>query len=222
MQKRTSWDQKNKYIHKSRKKIIDTVFGREDNTQRVFGYEKEAEKKRKVGEKWVDSSGKEWEQKEGFKTSVNKLDEVREYLKKTTTCKSENCETPKYTTADKKMIVRTGYCLNCTQKYERKLQVEGVYPFYEDYKITCNKLGWLRDYKQQLEDNITYLSKNFQMVYETGHVENWTWDIDIDKVKSDLKNDIDNSYEAIELLLQRKSLLEDKLKEMGYSEIIKN
>jgi len=60
------------------------------------------------------------------------------------------------------------------------------------------------------------------MVYETGHVENWTWDIDIDKVKSDLKNDIDNSYEAIELLLQRKSLLEDKLKEMGYSEIIKN
>lgn len=55
MQKRTSWDQKNKYIHKSRKKIIDTVFGREDTTKHTFGYEGENEDgvKRKVGESSV-------------------------------------------------------------------------------------------------------------------------------------------------------------------------
>ena len=64
MAKRKSWDEKNKYIHPSRKKIIDTVFGREDNTQRVFGFEGEADKKREVGERWVDENGKEWEQKE--------------------------------------------------------------------------------------------------------------------------------------------------------------
>ena len=79
MQKRTSWDQKNKHIHKSRKKIIDTVFGREDNTQRVFGFEKEGEKKREVGERWVDENGKEWEQKDGYKSVVSKFEDLREY-----------------------------------------------------------------------------------------------------------------------------------------------
>ncbi len=54
MAKRTSWDQKNKSIHKSRKKIIDTVFGREDNTQHTFGYEGEAEQKHDVGDIWTD------------------------------------------------------------------------------------------------------------------------------------------------------------------------
>ena len=222
MQKRTSWDQKNKHIHKSRKKIIDTVFGREDNTQRVFGYEKETEQKKEVGDKWTDSDGKEWEQKEGYIASVNTFDDVREYLKKLTTCKSDSCKTEKYSWADKKLISRAGYCVDCNQKYEQRLKDDGTYPFYEDYKITCNKLGWLRDHKQKLEDNLKYISKDFQMVYENGHVENWNWDIDIDRVKVDLKNDIDSSYEALELLLNRKLLLENKLRELNHAEIIKN
>ena len=163
MQKRTSWDQKNKHIHKSRKKIIDTVFGREDNTQRVFGYEKEADQKREVGERWTDSDGKEWEQREGYRASVNTFDDVRDYLKKITTCKNEDCKTPKYSQADKKLIVRAGYCVDCNRKYEQKLKDDGTYPFYEDYKITCNKLAYLRDYKQELEDNLKYVTKDYQM-----------------------------------------------------------
>jgi hypothetical protein len=223
MQKRTSWDQKNKHIHKSRKQIIDTVFGREDNTQRVFGYEKvEDTTKREVGDRWTDSDGKEWEQKEGYKVSVSQMDDVREYLKKLTTCKNEECKTETYSRADKKMVVRTGYCVDCTQKLEQKLKDDGTYPFYEDYKITCNKIGWLRDYKQKMEDSLKYLKKDYQMVYENGHVENWQWGVDIDKVKKDLKKDIDNSYEALELLFKRKGLLEDKLRELNHTELIKN
>jgi hypothetical protein len=222
MQKRTSWDQKNKHIHKSRKKIIDTVFGREDNTQRVFGYEKETEQKREVGDRWTDSDGKEWEQKEGYRASVNTFDDVREYLKKLTTCKSESCKTEKYSWADKKLISRAGYCVDCNNEYESKLKLDGTYPFYEDYKITCNKIGWLRDYKQKMEDSLKYVTTDYQMVYENGHVENWKWDIDIDKVKADLKKDIDSSYESLELLLNRKMLLEDKLRELNHPEVIKN
>ena len=222
MQKRTSWDQKNKHIHKSRKKIIDTVFGREDTTQRVFGYEGESEKKREVGERWVDSDGKEWEQKEGFKITVSQMDDVRDYLKKLTTCKNEECQTENYSRADKKMVVRNGYCVVCTQAIEQKLKDDGTYPFYEDYKITCNKIGWLRDYKQKMEDSLKYITTDYQMVYENGHVENWKWDIDIDKVKADLKKDIDGSYDALELLLQRKGLLEDKLRELNHPELVKN
>ncbi len=220
MAKRKSFEEKNNYIHPTRKKIIDTVFGREDNNQRVFGYEKAADKKREIGERWIDSEGKEWEQKEGYIASVTKMDEVREYLKKITTCKSSECKTTKYSKADKKLIVRTGYCIDCNIKFEAKLKKDGVYPFYEDYKITCNKLGWLRDYKEKMEDSLKYLTKEYNMVSENGNIEKWNWDIDINKVREDLQKDIDNSYDALELLLQRKSLLEDKLHELNYSELI--
>ena len=100
MAKRKSFEEKNKHIHKSRQLVIDTVFGRTDDNQTTFGYEKEADKKREVGEKWVDSNGVEWEQKEGFKTNLTKMDEVREFLQKISKCSSPEFKTIKYSTAD--------------------------------------------------------------------------------------------------------------------------
>ena len=47
--------------------------------------EKETEQKREVGEKWTDSDGKEWEQKEGYKTNVSAMDDVRAFLNKLNT-----------------------------------------------------------------------------------------------------------------------------------------
>mgnify|MGYP003337610792 CR=1 FL=1 len=44
---------------------------------------------------------------------------------------------------------------------------------------------------------------------------------DIEKVKQDLKNDINGAYDAIEALLERKVALEEKLKELNHSELIK-
>ena len=221
MAKRKSFDEKSKGIHKSRKLIIDTVFGREDNTQRVFGYEKESEKKREVGERWTDSDGKEWEQKEGFKSSVNKMDDVREYLKKLTTCHSENCKTETYAHADKKMISRTGYCVTCMRKLEQVLREDATWPFYEDYKITLNKLSFVREEKQRMEEVLGGIKDHFEMITEDGRLEKWTWQVDIEKVKQDLKNDINGAYDAIEALLERKAALEQKLKECNHSELIK-
>jgi hypothetical protein len=222
MAKRKSFDDKSKGMHKSRKLIIDTVFGREDNTQRVFGYEKaEDVTKREVGERWTDSEGKEWEQKDGFKVSVSQMDDVRQFLQKMSTCHSETCETKQYSKADKKLIVKTGYCITCLAKFETKLKADGVFNFYEDYKITLNKLGFIRDFKQKCEDSLKSLKTNFQTVTEDGRLENWDWQVDIEQVRKDLKSDIDNSYEAIELLLERKRLLEEKFIELKRPELIK-
>jgi len=221
MAKRKSFDEKSKGMHKSRKLIIDTVFGREDNTQRVFGYEKEADKKREVGEVWTDGDGKTWRQEEGFKASVNKMDDVREYLKKLTTCHSEDCKTDTYAQADKKMIVRTGYCVVCMRKLEQKLREDGTWPFYEDYKITLNKLSFVREDKQRMEEALAGVKDHFETITEDGRLERWEWQIDIEKVKQDLKNDINGAYDAIEALLERKAALEQKLKELNHSELIK-
>lgn len=221
MAKRKSFEEKNNYIHPTRKKIIDTVFGREDNTQRVHGYEGETEAKREVGEIWTDKEGKKWEQKEGYKISVSQLDDVRAYLEKLNTCSAEDCNTIQYGQADKKLIRKTGYCSNCLAKMETKLRIDGTYPFYVDYKITRNQLAYVRDLRMRFEDALAGLSKTLEFVNEDGRIEKWNYDTDIDKVKEDLQKDIDGATEAIEALLERKAALEDKLRELNHPELIK-
>jgi hypothetical protein len=221
MAKRKSFDEKNKGMHKSRKLIIDTVFGRDDNNQRVFGYEKEGEQKRKVGERWTDADGKEWEQKEGFKVAVSKMDDVRDFLQKLNTCHGTDCETDKYSNADKKLIRRTGLCSGCLAKYERKLHEDGTYPFYEDYKITLNKLTYVREMKVKMEESLVGIKTHFENITEDGKSEKWEWNVDIEQVKKDLKKDIDGAYDAIEALIERKLALEQKLVELNHPELIK-
>lgn len=222
MTKRKSFDEKIKGMHKSRKLIIDTVFGREDNTQRVHGYEGEVEQKREVGERWTDVDGKEWEQRNGFKVAVTQMDDIRQYLQKLNTCHNENCETDKYSQADKKLIRKTGLCIVCLAKQERQLKEDGTYPYYEDYKITKNKLDYVRDLKSQMEDALSGIKQQMEMVTEDGKIEKWTWEVDIEQVKKDLQKDIDGAYDAIEALLERKAALEDKLKELNHPELITN
>jgi hypothetical protein len=221
MAKRKSFEEKNKHIHKSRQLVIDTVFGRTDDNQTTFGYEKEADKKREIGEKWVDSDGVQWEQKDGFRTNLTKMDGVREFLQKISRCSSPECKTVKYSTADKKAIVKTTMCLDCLSKVETKLRVDGTWPFYEDYKITLNKLGYIRDIKSQMEEALLGIKQQVEMVNENGTISKWQWDIDIEKVKEDIKKDIDGAYDTIEALLERKLALEEKLIELNHSELIK-
>jgi hypothetical protein len=221
MAKRKSFDEKSKGMHKSRKLIIDTVFGREDNTQKVFGYEGDGDKKREVGERWTDSDGNEWEQKEGYRSKVSQMDDVRQYLQKLNTCSSEKCETVKYSNADKKLIRKTGLCATCLAKYETKLRADGTYAFYEDYKITRNKLAYVRELKDRMEESLKGIKTHFETVTEDGRMEKWNWQVDIEKVKQDLKTDINDAYDAIELLLQRKAALEDKFIELNHPELVK-
>ena len=222
MAKRKSFEQKNNYIHPSRKLIIDTVFGREDTTQKVHGYEGEVETDKEVGEVWTDKEGKTWEQKDGYKISVSQMDDVRKYLEKLNTCQAEECDTIKYSNADKKIIRKTGMCVTCLRKFEQGLKDDGTYSFYEDYKITNNQLSYVIDLKAQFEEGLRGVSQTLEFINEDGTIQKWHYDIDIDKVKEDLQKDIDGATEAIEALLERKAALEDKLRESNHSELIKN
>jgi hypothetical protein len=222
MAKRKSFDEKSKGMHKSRKLIIDTVFGRGDNNQTQFGYEGEKETKKNVGEVWTDKDGKEWEQKEGYRTNVTKMDDVRAYLDKLSNCSKDDCKTIQYSNADKKLIRKTGMCTTCLAKFEQVLKDDGTFPFYADYKITRNKLAYIREMKDRYEEALGGVSKQMEFINEDGSIQTWTWDVDIEKVKLDLQKDIDSAYEAIELLIHRKTLLEEKLLELNHSELIKN
>jgi hypothetical protein len=222
MGKRKSFDEKNKYIHPTRKKIIDTVFGRTDNNKHSFGYDKEnTNEKRSVGEVWTDSNGTTWEQKEGFKASVTHLDEIRQYLTRLKECSAEDCKTEKYNRVDRKLIAKTGMCTDCLLKFENQLKFDGTYPFYEDYKITLNKYAYITELRQKYDDAYGGVKQYFENILEDGTVEKWTYDIDIEKVKNDLLEDMKNADEAITLLKERRKALEDKLIELNHPELIR-
>ena len=107
-------------------------------------------------------------------------------------------------------------------KEETKLRADGTWPFYEDYKISLNKLAYIRDVKDEYEEALKGVSQQIQILNEDGTTQNWQWDIDIDKVKADIQSDIDGAYDAIEALLERKLALENKLRELNHPELIKN
>ncbi len=65
--------------------------------------------------------------------------------------------------------------------------------------------------KVRWEEALTGIKQQIEQVTEDGRVEKWTWDVDIEKVKADIKKDIDEAYDAIEQLLVRKIELEEKI-----------
>ena len=213
-----------KFMHPTRRKLVDMVMHGAEYEKESFisfsGADKE-KVKREVGEKWTDSDGKEWRQEKGFKTVVTEMDDVRDFLHKLSHCSSEDCKTVPYSWADKKLISKTGMCATCLAKFEMNLRVDGTFPFYEDYKITNNKLAYVRDYKDKMEEALGGVKQQMEIITEDGKVEKWEWQVDIEKVKTDLKKDIEGAFDAIEALLLRKIALEEKLVELNHPELIK-
>jgi hypothetical protein len=111
-------------------------------------------------------------------------------------------------------------CLDCLQKYEDGLRADGTWPFYEDYKLTCNKLAFANEMKDKYEGAHRDITSSIEMVNEDGTISEWKWDIDINTVKADIQRDLDNVVDAIKKLKSRKRRLEKKLKELGHPEII--
>jgi len=101
------------------------------------------------------------------------------------------------------------------------LRADGTWSYYEDYKISKNKLGTVRELKEQYEEALKGISNQLQMINEDGTISEWKWDIDINKVKADIETDIEGATTAIELLLQRIKLLEDKFIELNHPELIR-
>ena len=81
-------------------------------------------------------------------------------------------------------------------------------------------MAYAKEMRQRFEEALKTTKAEFEMVMEDGRLQKWVWDIDIEKVKSDLQNDIKNADEIIEVLIERKSLLEEELKNRNHEELI--
>ena len=128
----------------------------------------------KVGEKWTDSKGKTWIQKEyGPVSDTPIMDIIR--AENNLVCSCCKREIRWGSRQDAKMHAKTGKCLDCLVEEETDMRVKGTYKTYEKKKILENELSRLIEMKKYLVDGLEYLKehKTFTFVNSNGLVEEW-------------------------------------------------
>ncbi|MEY4334758.1 MAG: hypothetical protein RLZZ196_3508 [Bacteroidota bacterium] len=217
-----------KFMHPTRRKLVNMVLTGgeyEKNTQISFSDTDKQNVKRKVGEIWTDSAGKQWKQLEAGKISVSDhgdvFAEARAYLDKLNTCKSENCNTIKINRVDKKTISKTGYCLNCLTKREAQIKYDGLWQEYEDYKIYSNMIAHGKDLIAQFNQAYNDAKQEYEFVHEDGKREKWVLERDVNELKAEILTDIQNYENEIEIAKKLRNEAWDKLKDKGYDDLLK-
>ena len=84
---------------------------------------------REVGDKWTDSDGYEWEQKEGFRVKVSKLPAVGMFNHQCKDC-GKNCSPKTAKPWDRDTYKADGRCYYCQMDYEQNLKFDSKLRWY--------------------------------------------------------------------------------------------
>ena len=108
-------------MSKNMQKVQDMVDGNYKNKIQV-GYSK-TEETRKVGDKWTDSDGVEWEQKEGYIYKIPSMPSVGIFSKQCKDCK-KNCSSKTAKPWDRDVWKADGRCYHCQIDFEENLKFD--------------------------------------------------------------------------------------------------
>jgi hypothetical protein len=212
-----------KFMHPTRRKLVDMVLHGKEYEKEAFISFSDAgkkEEKRKVGEKWTDSNGDNWEQLEAAKMKVSELGDImaetRAYLDKLNTCKAKDCQTIKIARVDKKLISKTGYCLHCLTKKEAQIKYDGLWKEYEDYKIYSNMIDHGKDVIAQFKQAYNDVKQVYEVANEKGELEKWTMEKDAETIKAEILVDIMNFEKEVEEVTKLRNEAWEKLKDKNY------
>ena len=140
---------------KNLQKVQDMLDGNYKNKIQV-GYSK-GEKTRKVGERWIDSDGIEWEQKHGYYSKVTKLANVGIFSR---VCK--DCDKGITNNIDKEFHSSDGRCYHCQLNYEMDLKADKwlrwfCYRRLKDLQnmdaIEKQMIQWIDEMEKQRKEN---------------------------------------------------------------------
>ena len=212
-----------KFMHPTRRKLVDMVMhGAEYEKESFISFSGADKKKikREVGDKWTDDNGKSYEQLEAGKIETSELSdtmaEVRAYLDKLNTCKSETCKTIKVGRVDKKLISKTGYCLHCLSLREAQIKYDGLWEEYEDYKMYSNMIAHGKDVISQFQQAYNDAKQTYEVVQEDGKIETWSMERDVNELKAEIMTDIINFEKEIEEVTKLRNEAYEKLKDKNY------
>ena len=143
---------------KNLQKVQDMLDGNYKNKIQV-GYSK-TEKTREVGEKWTDSDGVEWEQKEGYIFKVPTMPSVGMFNHQCKDCK-KNCSPKMAKPWDRDVFKADGRCYHCQLNFEEDLKLKPIRWFaYRRLKDLQNMEALEKDMVQWVEEITEERKKN--------------------------------------------------------------
>ena len=209
---------KKKYMHPTRRKLVDMVQTGKYDKNTTVGYTK-AKETHNVGDKWEDDTHK-YEKKEGYTVKTGKNHEaflkIRKYLQEKNKCQNSTCKTIKKTDNDIRFIQNGGFCMNCTAERETVLRVEGLFVPYQNYKIWTKMIVYGKQKLDELKHSLSEVKKEYEYVNEDGTVEKWKLPKSVDEVKSEIQEMIDIGNKEIEERELKRTEVFDELKKKNY------
>jgi len=207
---------KKKYMHPTRRKLVDMIHTGKYDKNATIGYEAKKET-RKVGDVWEDEHHR-YEKKDGFivKTGKNseQFQEIRKYLEEKTKCKNSECKTIKITKKDKQFIEKGGYCMNCTIDREHIIKTSGFWKEYETYKVTTRMIIYGKTKLDAYRQSLSELKEEYEMVGSEGKVtETWKLPKPIEEVRAEINELITSGSIEIEALEKDRNKAFEKLRE---------
>jgi hypothetical protein len=213
-----------KYMHPTRRKLVDMIHnGSYDAPISVSMSDIKPVSKydRKVGERWTDADGQEWEQRNGYKIKVNKLTEmmskVRDDIRKSNLCKSAECDKgERYGPTDKRLIKKIGYCSNCIARLEHQIRLDGLYKEYEQFRIMTNMLKEGHRLVETLKQALDESKQEYEFVNADGKTVKWTVDRPIEDVRADIISDMEYVKKEMLFVTQRRDEIYETLRDKNY------
>jgi hypothetical protein len=157
------------------KKLLNNQHQSQNQIQVGYGGETNDKPIRKVGDKWTDSDGNEWEQKEGYSMKLGKewQQELHHYLNSFSKCPKETCTCTMPKRMDEKMRMIHGMCFDCVIDMEHKIRLEDKWDEYEREKMKENALSWLAEAEKDKNLIAEELSK-VEFANSFGDSEKWS------------------------------------------------
>lgn len=183
---------------KAIKQMLDGSHRSQSKT--TVGYQGEKQKPKEIGDTWIDANGKEWEQKDGYKVSVNKLLESVAEFRMPSNC--PKCNKAMNHRFDKKFWNLEKHCFECQVTYEHELRIDGTYEEYEKKRVLANALAWLKDAEKEAQDIIDSFRNPITYANVDGTYEKWNHSITpdeiADKIEKEFKDFKENFIQKLE------------------------
>lgn len=139
-----------------------------DNPFIQVGYTPESSK-RKEGEKWKDSKGKEWKRIGGRNVRLSSTNTpILDAINTLSKCSKCGVNVKNYgNTMDKKVFPKTQMCYDCLEIEEMVYRTNGKWDEYQQMKVLKNHRSALKDFRQKVLEAIEFLNKETGKIRET-------------------------------------------------------
>jgi uncharacterized protein YqgV (UPF0045/DUF77 family) len=210
-----------KYMHPTRRKLVDMVNTGEyqKDTRISLSDIKPEELKRNVGDIW-EENGVIWEQREYGKVKQSKasseLAKLRQFIQKSSECKSTECDKRKYGPTDKQLIKKVGFCSKCLAKKEAVIKTDGLWEAYTEYKIYSNMAAYGTDVLEKWNEALSEITNIHEYISDDGSVEKWTSNEDVQTLKLQIETDIENGKKELIEVIEKRNSAYELLKEKNY------